>query len=106
MWSTSAPMEIPDAFLSRELASWLQYYRELGFTHLYRRQPRSLPPVEAKADIPSATPPNKNPEAPVRSTLPVPLRPLSHQQEGLFAAIVPRETLDQVRDDLGDCRRC
>ena len=30
-------MEIPEKMLSRELANWLKYYRQLGFTHVYLR---------------------------------------------------------------------
>ena len=30
-------MENPEKTLSRELAGWLKYYRQLGFTHLYLR---------------------------------------------------------------------
>ncbi len=85
-------MENPNDFPCRELAGWLRYYRELGFTHLYRK---TLPPQAAVPSVPAV--------AAVSAT---PLRAAVSPPESLFAGTTARETLAQIREDLGDCRRC
>ncbi len=93
--------------ISRELAGWLRYYRDLGFTHLYRRDPpagsrRDNPQMTQKTESEprprgSGSAPSAN-SAQSAAAVPPPV--------DLFAAVAPRETLDAIREDLGDCRRC
>jgi uracil-DNA glycosylase family 4 len=102
--------------ISRELAGWLRYYRDLGFTHLYRHDP----PARSREDHPQISQMTqmlneKNRESEGRSMASegasqsvksaqsadsVP------QPADMFAAAAPRETLDAIREDLGDCQRC
>src|SRR5688500_7622339 len=115
--------------MTDQLAGWLKYYRDLGFTHLYKPVARSsgthdsgagntnalrlniessavVNPghdeirnmVETKPQLSndSITPPAASKITPV--VVPKP--------EKLFAAIAPRETLEAIHEDLGDCRRC
>ncbi|OFV94772.1 MAG: hypothetical protein A3H28_04835 [Acidobacteria bacterium RIFCSPLOWO2_02_FULL_61_28] len=129
-------MDDPESLPLAELANWLRYYRALGFTHLYRRKPQPpIPPggdeilsvvagAGGRAENPGAAPsanqlylsaalpvslspreaappkPAPQPAVPVISSLP------PSQAGTLFDSVAPRETLGQVRDDLGDCRRC
>lgn len=117
--------------LRKELAAWLEFYRELGIEGFCRRQP-GAPGILAGADrLRSATahttpdsgqdtrPPGpeqagKSFEPPARSPAPVPeVRPASIRPPtpslSLFEAPPPRqgpETLEQIQKDLGDCHRC
>src|SRR5688572_15605200 len=72
----------------QELARWLRYYRDLGFSHLYLREP-IVPPKKAAKPAPMSVVAGPASDVP---------------QTSLFRP--DQETLDQIRDDLGDCRRC
>jgi uracil-DNA glycosylase family 4 len=63
-----------------EIRSYLEYYRDLGFESIYRHP--SQPPTE-----PSVTQPEM---------IPVVLPSLAP----------PGDTLEKIREDIGDCRRC
>jgi uracil-DNA glycosylase family 4 len=68
----------------RALAARVQYYRDLGITEFYRRAP---------LDLPAAT---GRPEEPLSAPLPV-----------LDASPVDKvAALSEIREDLGDCKRC
>ncbi len=87
--------------MSRELGNWLRYYRDLGFTHLYRPEApggAAFQPAHAHpADESQAEPNSHGSGLEARTPNPV----------NLFAAISQRESLEAIRDDLGaDCRRC
>ena len=105
-----------------ELAGWLKYYRALGFTHLYRRgalsasaqdrgpeqQPASAPPP--LLSISEAMPRKPEPEADDSAVAspPVGAGGILRGAAGgtLFDSVAPRETLEKIREDLGDCHRC
>lgn len=107
-------MEHPSSFPYRELADWLRYYRELGFTHLNRKNVPTAEPtggLTANASWPpadEASPPQSSvpSEASVLSVSSDAFRAALSQPGSLFAGTTPRETLPQIREDLGDCRRC
>ena len=118
----------------KELTAWLEFYQELGIEGFYRREPGAVvtpPSLEAARPAQPATPPAPKtipPSAPARVAVPpVPTRvaapdagprtpgsrPLIRPPAPSFslfeAAPAPKagpETLDQIRQDLGDCRRC
>jgi DNA polymerase len=125
-------MDIP---LREELRAWLEFYRELGIEDFYRREPSSVklqaaldtarPASPTAAPVPKQmaspalpkkvtattvhTPPvEPRPAAPPTSPSAVIQPPVS--SFSLFEApAAPRsgpETLEQIRQDLGDCRRC
>ena len=127
-------MDDPERLPLDELADWLRYYRALGFTHLYRKrsppiQPsdggeslsvsaggalteslRPSPPVNQLylgAALPAAASteaaPRKSGAEPVLPAFSAPPVPRAGT---LFDSVAPRETLEQIREDLGDCRRC
>jgi DNA polymerase len=101
-----------------ELAAWLKYYRALGFTHLYglRETSASAQDRLAEQQSPSASlaAPSGGETMPRRPHLDehdsaVASPPLGAGRAlggSLFDSVGPRETLEQVREDLGDCRRC
>lgn len=104
-----------------ELADWLKYYRALGFTHLYGRGPVLAEDLQAEEGRPeeqpsSAPPPSTvakgagqrktEPEAVVSQAASLPVGPGGILGGTLFDSVAPRETLDQIREDLGDCHRC
>ena len=106
-------MENPDRSATNALSEWLHYYRDLGFTHLYRR---ADPQYEARN---LSTDQQRNSEQPVASAKPVSTTthlqypgPAATQpstgieQAGLFVPARNQESLEQIREDLGDCRRC
>ncbi len=114
-----------DDRLRQELARWLEFYRELGIEEFYRRPPgRKLEAQNSRGGIPTSeqiiprfvpdvhhpvpapTPQPRPPTPEPRMVTPgQPARSLS-----LFEAPPPvrreRETLEQIREDLGDCHRC
>jgi DNA polymerase len=71
----------------QELRSYLELYRDLGFDSIYRRDPaqRSSKP-ELIEDIAPA--------------------PVPQTVAGLPGLAPENDTLDQIRLDIGDCRRC
>ena len=108
-----------DDRLREQLAAWLEFYRDLGIEDFYRREPGSSPetrnskletgqdlqPPAAAVTSPAAPEPRVlSPESRAVNLSPPPL------SLSLFEAPPPPrrepETLEQVRADLGDCRRC
>ena len=92
--------------LARQLNDWLQFFRDIGFEDFYRRTP--LEPEAAPAPA-IATAPGEAQAAP--SEPPSNLSsPLGAQPLNLFesppAPVREHETLEDVRNDLGDCQRC
>lgn len=73
--------------MTDEMKERLLFYRELGIEEFYRREParqaETADAGEAVASSPSARPAND-----------------------LFQAVAPRETLEQIQADLGECTRC
>jgi uracil-DNA glycosylase family 4 len=116
-WSACAAMENPDRMTGLdgrpELAEWLRYYRDLGFTHLYRRDVRQdetqenamLKQIAAEKRLPN--PAATTTKTQTRQPSPAPAPPRAGlQQVGLFTPGPMQETLEKIREDLGDCRRC
>ncbi|OFW27391.1 MAG: hypothetical protein A3H27_12110 [Acidobacteria bacterium RIFCSPLOWO2_02_FULL_59_13] len=101
-------MDAPEKLPLRELAEWLKYYRQLGFTHLYRRE--NITALSSSQNAAGSGPPppvERVAAAPPRlAETSYPILQPSHQQEDLFVPVAARETLPQIRKDLGDCRRC
>jgi len=113
----------------KELTAWLEFYQELGVEGFYRRKPTTTgsapileaarPPQSKAADPPkhalspaptrtaTAPTPLKPAVPPVRVTAVVrPPVPTSSLFEAAPARRSGPETLEQIRQDLGDCRRC
>jgi uracil-DNA glycosylase family 4 len=78
--------------LGAEILEYLRFYRDLGVR---------LGPARAAAAAAARTPaPNAAPGA-------IPSAPLVIPKRSLFdSAALPREDLQAIRNDLGDCRRC
>ncbi len=111
-----------DDRLQRELAEWIEFYRELGIEELYSRRVNSASetlnparaadpvPVPAHSHEPSATQePAPRPVGPASEFPPVPSG-LAARSLSLFEAPPAprreRESLADIRHDLGDCHRC
>jgi DNA polymerase len=78
-----------------ELRRKLEFYRDLGVKELYRREaPLVAPAVLSPASAPEAQKPNAS--TPAQAGKPAPLPPMAPAGESLF----------QILDDIGDCRRC
>src|SRR6516225_5154484 len=95
-----------DDRLKEEIGAWLEFFRELGIEDFYRREPGTFSKLQMRT--PSAEP---APQGFSFNTSPAPVQNLKSkiQNLSLFEAPPPvrgRETLDQVREDLGDCQRC
>jgi uracil-DNA glycosylase len=122
-----------DERLRQDVAAWLEFYRELGIEEFYPRPPASIPKLETRDSRPETsrlgteTPGPKSGGVEVGPRLPIPeprlpaleSRPvipdlrtpaLPPQALNLFEAPPTRrperETLEQIREDLGDCHRC
>ncbi len=114
-----------DNRLRQQLADWLDFYRDLGIQDLYHREGcEVMPKIQASAQRRSQTgspaPTAAKPRA-ASSIAPAGATPKSAaprmpapgpaaQSLGLFdAPAAPRkerETLEEIRADLGDCHRC
>lgn len=81
-----------------EIRSYLEFYRDLGFESIYR-MPKPSPQLSAAAVAVTIPVPE-----PAQTTAPL-------QQAGEIAIILPPlepegDTLEKIREDIGDCRRC
>ena len=87
-----------------KLEAWLQYYDDLGLRSLYRdRVPAAVTSAAAEFAPPSAAASRvPGPPAAPTATLPIVHGP------SLFEAIerVEGDTLERIREDIGDCTRC
>lgn len=109
-----------DERLRSEVAAWLEFYRELGIDEFAvskaenrrpkfeAREPGAAP---AQALSPSPVPESRAPAGAPRRPSPEPRAPaVPAHALNLFEAPsrVPsqRETLEEIRQDLGDCHRC
>ncbi len=143
-----------DEHLKEEIATWLEFFRELGIEDFYRREPGTFSKLEirnskletaqemqeSKSEVQfraserepqmpqpgfqnsqfgtpyseSASKPEARMLAPQGSSFPASVAPVQNlkskiQNLSLFEAPPPvrgGETLDHVREDLGDCQRC
>ncbi len=122
-----------DDLLRQQLAAWLEFYRELGIEDFYRRplevRNSTAGTRNLEAEIrhlgASPSPASRIPQLPVPASnlvdrnIPSEPRPpaiqnpkskIQNQTLSLFepSAPAPREheTLEQIREDLGDCQRC
>lgn len=115
--------------LHEDIAAWLEFYRDLGIDEFYRREPgaqletgnskletRQDPGPSVVARTTAATPepriPTPQPRVPSpESRAPAPEPRVARAQAlSLFEAPPPprreHETLEEIRQDLGDCQRC
>jgi DNA polymerase len=92
-----------------ELANWLRYFRDLGFTHLYPSDPIVPNKVDPRPVSRAALEPESRntaiPPAASSTDGPASVRAVAGRQSGLFVP-AQGQTLEQIREDLGDCRRC
>jgi uracil-DNA glycosylase len=112
---------IPDQ-LENQIKAWLDFYRELGIEEFYPQPRATIEPVKSAplrsrrvAESEAEAAPIAEPSLPATATSlepsSTPPRPRSAARSlSLFEAEAPRrarrETLDEVRGDLGDCQRC
>jgi len=99
---------------AEQLRRYLEYYRDLGFRHLYRRQtvirPRPHEAATETADRPAADPPQPS-SAPLHASVPEP-QPSQPSQQAIFEELLPvlgsreNDSLEKILEDIGDCRRC
>ncbi|MHB8655222.1 MAG: uracil-DNA glycosylase [Terriglobia bacterium] len=109
-----------DNHLRLELKARLEFYKDLGIQQFYRRAPasktekaKSLEPRVQPAPVPPPSPVEQKaiPER-VQDTIQTPKPIMPTQRLSLFEAAAPskstreNETLEQIREDLGDCQRC
>jgi DNA polymerase len=88
-----------------KLETWLSYYDDLGLRSLYRDRPAAGPSrAESQPIAPAAPPPSWRAPAPAAR---MPVLPVM-QAPSLFEAVerVEGDTLERIREDIGDCTRC
>ncbi len=94
-----------------KLEAWLRYYDDLNLGAFYtdRRTMGKRPSKRAAASAPVAPPAIQKPIAiaPPKTTPPVSVLPVVNAPS-LFEAIdrVENDTLERIREDLGECTRC
>lgn len=94
--------------------AWLHYGEELGLGPYYRD--RAAPSIETEPAAPMEMSASKPKMAPARSTpasrpaSPAPMLPIIPSGPGpsLFEAVerIEGDTLERIREDIGDCTRC
>jgi DNA polymerase len=104
-----------------ELRKRLEFYKDLGIEELYRRQPmatksneaKTARPIEAEAKPATQTPPTGIRAQPVRAADVIPPAVTSESlvKAPLTSVILPSlapedDSLERIRMDIGDCRRC
>ena len=114
-----------DERLRKEVANWLEFYREMGIEEFYFRDPKStiqdtaahsVTPISEAAPLPRPAIDDTRKQWEVQSAAPslpsagaAPTGPV-HRSLGLFDATSAtpgkKETLEEIREDLGDCHRC
>ena len=110
-----------DEKLRQQLADYLEFYHDLGIEDFYHRKTESLPIAASTTAqrLKTASSETANlgkptaPASPLQIATP-PLQPVAPrpptQSLSLFEAppapIRERETLEEIREDLGDCHRC
>ena len=98
-----------DSEIARQFNDWLQFFRDIGFEDFYRR-PALEPEAPALPFISSA--PGKAPDAAASAPAPPPnlSNRLGAEALNLFesrpAQADEPETLEEIRNDLGECQRC
>lgn len=92
-----------DSDTKQQLAAWLGFFRDLGFEDMYR-QPAQQAAAPARTVTLAAL------DAEASRALRPPNPALAEQPRSLFDAApqapTKRETLDEIRADLGECMRC
>ena len=78
---------------AEKLREYLTFYQDLGFTSLYRRDPA---PATGTPEVPAA----------VETASPAPDAVSSGTFIALPSLAPEGDTLDRVREDIGDCKRC
>ncbi len=90
--------------IAGEILDHLHFYRELGVAWAAAAPRRSQAPMEAAGKTPATTV-----TPPMKKTMPKPaiVSQLAAQNASMFDAEPSRvESLDAIRQDIGDCRRC
>jgi len=94
---------------SREkLKAWLEYFEELQLGEFYIGRTSTLKPAVASPAVrPEPAPPILRTPPPIPPPKPEPVLPVL-QEPSLFDAAerVEGDTLERIREDLGDCTRC
>ena len=85
-----------------KLEAWLRYYDDLGIRFFYRD--RLAAPLTSVESEPAATSAWHPPTPPATQTASLPIV----QAPSLFETIerVEGDTLERIREDIGDCTRC
>src|SRR5579863_3567074 len=107
-----------DEHLRRELKARLEFYQDLGIEKFYRRSPASKtetrrspePHVQPAPGPPPSPVDQKAKLGTVPATIQISNPIMPTQRLSLFEAAAPskspreRETLEQIREDLGECQ--
>lgn len=105
-----------DAQTKQQLVDWLDFFRDLGFEDLYRRPQAAgalLTSLESNRSAQPATqqaavlPPSENALSAAPATAPKALGLFDEPEAPASTPAAKRiESLEEIRADLGDCRRC
>jgi DNA polymerase len=105
---------------NEKLAAWLQYFDDLGLGNFYRDRGASPESLAARRVVkPAAKPvpvvPSSRPQIstmkpsnqPTAAAAKVAVLPIAHGPS-LFETFehVPNDSLERIREDIGDCKRC
>ena len=101
----------PTQTIREKLEAWLHYYSDLNLGAFYTdRRTMGKRPIKRAAEKALAAPPAMQPEIPrmpLKNAPPVSVLPIVNAPS-LFEAIdrVENDTLERIREDLGECTRC
>lgn len=96
-----------DAKTQEQLSAWLRFYDELGISPFYRcREARPTPAERDTIARSPEEPPAQAAKTPLAAAPPVGKRPQALSLFEEAPAPIVDETLEHIREDIGDCRRC
>src|SRR2546422_6152100 len=87
---------------AKQLRGYLEFYRDLGFTTLYKRAPGNVTAGRSSERAIEAPP------SATASSISQPAKfPILAGPEVVLPSLAPEnDTLEKIREDIGDCKRC
>lgn len=82
-----------------QVRRYLEFYKDLGIEEIWKRQPLTPPPVE--------TAPRPQPSSSMTPVIPDSPPPAPSLLDAVLPSLAPEgDTMQRIREDIGDCRRC
>ncbi|WP_051669680.1 uracil-DNA glycosylase [Bryobacter aggregatus] len=95
---------------AEQLRQYLEYFRDLGITHITAPDASQLAAISAAPPVPEAVRPAAAPVAPIATPPPIVAAPVPMKtpvNDLVLPTLAPEgDTLARIREEIGDCKRC